>query len=422
MKDSKLYNIKYNPISSSGQEITPCLVVFPLNYPQISSLSSSESEWLYTQNKEKKLRNDKYLSCTTPKIIFDSKNKCQTNRSDYVIGIINKKTKREITFYDIDSLFPMSQKVRKITEENKGIDVEDKNIGATKLELMSNFGTAKAQKMAINMRTNIVGEENIASANAAKQILKEFAENREQISMQEEAKKNQLETMKDILPAFDLKTNDVKKIFDFNSVVDRTVLLSWNVDHITEILMNKGVGLNDPKLGLCEYAIEFLKSISKNVMKGTDQSNKIRMVLYLNELIRFYLLPKIIKEDSEKLSKKTKIEKKHIEIMLNKYTKASAEGSDRVFYVKDTILILRNVFHILAISLLINNYEAEYSTLARSMKLETKVMSGYFREMGCTLKTVVGEGKKKNKGKMSIAVLKAPLKLNTGMKNFAKRK
>ena len=181
-----------------------------------------------------------------------------------------------------------------ITEENKGIDVEDKNIGATKLELMSNFGTAKAQKMAINMKTNIVGEENIASANAAKQILKEFAENREQISMQEEAKKNQLETMKDILPAFDLKTNDVKKIFDFNSVVDRTVLLSWNVDHITEILMNKGVGLNDPKLGLCEYAIEFLKSISKNVMKGTDQSNKIRMVLYLNELIRFYLLPKII--------------------------------------------------------------------------------------------------------------------------------
>ena len=82
MKDSKLYNIKYNPISSSGQEITPCLVVFPLNYPQISSLSSSESEWLYTQNKEKKLRNDKYLSCTTPKIIFDSKNKSQTNRSD----------------------------------------------------------------------------------------------------------------------------------------------------------------------------------------------------------------------------------------------------------------------------------------------------------------------------------------------------
>ena len=418
MKDSKPYNIKYS--SSNAQETTPGLVVFPLNYPQISSLTSSETEWLYTQNKEKKLKNDKFLSCTTPKIIFESKNKSQTNRSDYVIGIINKKTKRDITFYDIDSVFPMAQKVRKIVEENKGLEVEDKNIGATKLELMSNFGTAKAQKMAINMRTNIVGEENIASANAAKQILKEFAENREQISMQEEAKKNQLETMREILPAFDLKTNDVKKIFDFNSIVDRTVLLNWNVDAITEMLKNKGVGLTDPKLGLCEYAIDYLKSISKNVIKGLDQSNKIRMALYLNELVRFYLLPKIIKDDSEKLSKKTKIEKKHIEIMLNKYTKASAEGADRVFYVKDTILVLRNVFHILAISLLLNNYQAEYGTLAKSMKLESKVMTGYFREMGCSFKTVEKEGKKNKKE--TVAILKAPLKLNTGMKNFAKRK
>ena len=159
MKDSKPYNIKYS--SSNAQETTPGLVVFPLNYPQISSLTSSETEWLYTQNKEKKLKNDKFLSCTTPKIIFESKNKSQTNRSDYVIGIINKKTKRDITFYDIDSVFPMAQKVRKIVEENKGLEVEDKNIGATKLELMSNFGTAKAQKMAINMRTNIV--ENIST-------------------------------------------------------------------------------------------------------------------------------------------------------------------------------------------------------------------------------------------------------------------
>ena len=35
---------------------------------------------------------------------------------------------------------------------------------------------------------------------------------------------------------------------------------------------------------------EILKSIVKIVMKGTDQSNKIRMALYLNELIKFYLL------------------------------------------------------------------------------------------------------------------------------------
>lgn len=426
MKDSSYMKISYENKPLTNEETNPSLVVFPLNYPNISILNNEkETQWLYGQNKEKKLKNDKSLICSTPKIIYEGRNKANSNRSEYVLGIINKKTKRTIALYDIDSLFPMNQKIRKVEENPVNMDMQDKTVGATKLELMASFGTAKAQKMALNMKTNIVGEDNIASVNAAKKILKQTAEDQTTLSLEDEAKRNQLNTMRDILPAFDLNAKEVSKIFNYNSVVDREVLLKINVDDIIACMKNKCIGLSDAKFSFCEFVIEYFTHLSKNVAKGKDMSNKIKMGVYLNDLIKFYSLPKIIKDDSAKLAKKMKMDITHVDIMLKKYAKASAEGNEKVFYVKEQVLILRNIFHILCVALLLNSYEFDFSSLARSMKLEIKVITSYFREMGCSVKSTFGEGKEtkvKKGGKATIAQLKAPLKLNTGMKNFSKRK
>ena len=89
------------------------------------------------------------------------------NRNQYVLGVLNKKTKRELDLYDIESIFNMNQKIRKI-EQNKFIkenlnnlnDQED-NLGINKNDMMAQLGTAKAKRQAISSKENIVNEDNI---------------------------------------------------------------------------------------------------------------------------------------------------------------------------------------------------------------------------------------------------------------------
>ena len=70
MKDSTYMKISYENKPLTNEETNPSLVVFPLNYPNISILNNEkETQWLYGQNKEKKLKNDKSLICSTTKII-----------------------------------------------------------------------------------------------------------------------------------------------------------------------------------------------------------------------------------------------------------------------------------------------------------------------------------------------------------------
>ena len=40
------------------------------------------------------------------------------NRNQYVLGVLNKKTKRELDLYDIESIFNMNQKIRKIEQDH----------------------------------------------------------------------------------------------------------------------------------------------------------------------------------------------------------------------------------------------------------------------------------------------------------------
>ena len=171
--------INYHEIKDPSDTINPCLAVFPLNYPSIEIINTpSITQWKLGQNRDRKLSTDKSILGINSRIIYESRNKPMQNRNQYVLGVLNKKTKRELDLYDIESIFNMNQKIRKI-EQNKFIkenlnnlnDQED-NLGINKNDMMAQLGTAKAKRQAISSQENIVHEDNISSIDIIKKVLK----------------------------------------------------------------------------------------------------------------------------------------------------------------------------------------------------------------------------------------------------------
>ena len=415
--------INYHPLKDSSDTINPCLAVFPFNYPSLEVINTpSETQWKLGQNRDRKLSSDKSILGINSRIIYESRNKPNHNRNQYVLGILNKKTKRTLDLYEIEAIFNMNQKIRKI-EQNKYIkdssnisDQED-NIGVNKNDMMAQLGTAKAKRQAISSQENIVQENNISSIDAIKEVLKQKAE--EEINNRsEEQIESQLSLFREILPKFDLTAKDVGNIFEFNSIIENEKVKEIDHKEVLKMLKKNGEGLENNKNLFCEFIYEYLKSLVPKINEGKNLSNKIKYSIFLNDLIRFYLLPKLIKEKPERLAQRFTLGEDYAKIMLNNYTKISVDGAGRNIYSKNQNLILRNIYHIICLALLLNWFEFDYTSLANSLQINPKKMMTYFREIGCTFKN----NSDKTKGKNTIVKLTAPLKLNLKQKKEPKIK
>ena len=410
----------------SSDILNPCLAVFPLNYPNISVINDpKETEWKLGQNRDRKLSTDKSILGINSHIIYESRNKPLMNRNKYILGVINKKRKREIDLYDIDEIFNINQKIRKI-EQNKyfssllkaNVDEDENNKGADKNEMMAQLGTAKAKRQAISIKENIVKESNISSINIIKEVLKKKAEEEKRNNNNEEQIQNQLALFKEILPKFDLAAKEVENIFEFNSIIENEKIKEIDHKEVLKMLKKNGEGLENNKNLFCEFIYEFLKTLVPKINAGKNLSNKIKYSIFLNDLVKFYLLPKLIKEKPEKLAERFTLGEEYVKIMLKNYTKMNIDGAGKTTYSKNQNLILKNVYHIICLSLLINWFEFDYTSLANSLMINNKKMMSYFREIGCTFKNSTD----KNKGKNCIVKLTAPLKLNLKQRNEPKIK
>ena len=423
-KPSSELNINYYPIKESSESLNPCLAVFPLNYPSLEVINSpTETQWKLGQNRDRKLSSDKSILGINSRIIYESRNKPLLNRNQYVLGVLNKKTKRDLDLYEIEAIFNMNQKIRKI-EKNKFIkesldlSEQEDNIGVNKNDMMAQLGTAKAKRQAISSQENIVQENNISSINIIKKVLKLKAEENDKNINKEELVQNQLALFKEILPTFDLDTKDVSQIFEFNSVIPNEKVK--NIDHkeVLKMLKKNGEGLEQNKNLFCDFVYQFLKSLVPKINEGKNLSNKIKYSIYINELIKFYFLPKIIKETPEKLKQKFTLDEEYIKIMLNQYTKIGNSNGGKVTYIKSQNLILKNIYHIICLALLLNYFEFDYISLANSLRIDNKKMITYFKEIGCTFRN----NEDKTRGKNTIVKLIAPLKLNLKKKKERKIK
>ena len=423
-KSSSELNINYYPIKESSETLNPCLAVFPLNYPSLEVINSpTETQWKLGQNRDRKLSSDKSILGINSRIIYESRNKPMQNRNQYILGVLNKKTKRDLDLYEIESIFNMNQKIRKI-EQNKYIkesldlSEQEDNIGVNKNDMMAQLGTAKAKRQAISSQENIVQENNISSINIIKKVLKKNVEENDKNKNKEELIKTQLSLFKEILPSFDLDTKDVSQIFEFNSVIPNEKVK--NIDHkeVLKMLKKNGEGLEQNKNLFSDFVYQFLKSLVPKINEGKNLSNKIKYSIYINELIKFYFLPKIIKEPLEKLKQRFTLDEEYINIMLNQYTKISNTNGGKITYIKSQNLTLKNIYHIICLALLINWFEFDYISLANSLRIDNKKMMTYFREIGCSFRN----NEDRTRGKNTIVKLNAPLKLNLKQKSERKIK
>ena len=426
-KNTKSEKIQINyHIKDSSDTLNPCLVVFPLNYPNISIINNpEETEWKLGQNRDRKLATDKSILGINSRIIYESRNKPTMNRNQYILGVMNKKHPREIDLYDVDAIFNINQKIRKIEQnqfvsslQKENIDEDEDNKGADKNEMMAQLGTAKAKRQAISIKENIVKESNISSINIIKEVLKQKAEEEESKNNKEQQIQNQLSLFKEILPKFDLYAKDVGNIFEFNSIIENEKVKEIDHKEVLKMLKKNGEGLENNKKLFCEFVYEFLKSLVPKINEGKNLSNKIKYSIYINDLVKFYRLPKLIREKPENLAQRFTLGEEYLKIMLNNYTTISVDGAGRTSYSKNKNLILRNIYHIICLALLLNWFEFDFTSLANSLNINIKKMATYLREIGCSFKN----SSDKNKGKNTVAKLTAPLKLNIKKKNEPKIK
>ena len=389
-----------------------------MNYPSLDVINnSSQTHWKLGQNRDRQLSTDKSILGINSRIIYESRNKPKQNRNQYVLGILNKKTKREIDLYDIDAIFNMSQKIRKIEQnkfikESMNLNEDEDNLGVNKNDMMAQLGTAKAKRQAISSQENVIQESNISSINILKEVFKKKAEENDLNNIKEEQMKNQLSLFKEILPNFDLDTKDVGQVFEFNSIIENEKVK--NIDHkeILKMLKKNGEGLEQNKNLFSDFVYDYLKSIVPKINQGKNLSNKIKYSIYVNELIKFYHLPKMIKESPEKLKQKFTLGEEYTKLMLEQYTKIGAANGGKITYIKSQNLILKNIYHILCLALLLNWFEFDFSSLANSLRIDNKKIMSYFREIGCTFKN----NEDKSKGKNTVVKFTAPLKLNLKQK------
>jgi hypothetical protein len=153
-----------------------------------------------------------------------------------------------------------------------------------------------------------------------------------------------------------------------------------------------------------------LKSLIPKVGKGKPVANKIKYAIYLDEMIKFHDMPKVIR-DSERAAKDLKLENEmeRFEWILKTFTEPAYNLGEKIKYIKTSTMILKNIFFILVLSLVINQFEFDYRSLARSLKMELKQLTQYFREIGCGFKSVKD---KKGGNPQSIVVFKAPMKFS----------
>ena len=141
-------------------------------------------------NRDRKLSSDKSILGINSYIIYESRNKPLQNRNQYVLGVLNKKTNRDIDLYDIEAIFNINQKIRKIEQnkyikDNLALNEQEDTIGVGKNDMMAQLGTTKAKRQAISSQENFVQENNISSINIIKKVLKQKAEENEKYNNKE---------------------------------------------------------------------------------------------------------------------------------------------------------------------------------------------------------------------------------------------
>jgi hypothetical protein len=168
------------------------------------------------------------------------------------------------------------------------------------------------------------------------------------------------------------------------------------------------------KFMFTDFTFSQLKRYQKYVQAGTANiPYKIKAYVFLDYMIRFHLLPKIIKASPEAISSENNIDSYFVNLLSEKFSEHSFHLEGRAKSVKTPTLQLKIIYHILILALILNKYKLDITRLAKSMKMDIKQLQIYAKEIGCKLYEAKKEKNKKGVSQPgSMVELIAPLKLN----------
>jgi hypothetical protein len=170
----------------------------------------------------------------------------------------------------------------------------------------------------------------------------------------------------------------------------------------TKPLLNifKGdINIEELRSEYLEFTVNFLKSLTKK----QEPLAKLRLGIFCDYMMKFHLQPKTIKVTPEQLAKNLGVKEFIANFLLSHFAETVPNKFDQIDYVRSNQNILKLVYHILIVAMMLYDYKLNISPLARTLKLETKKLIQYCREIGCSV------DEKKAKEDIIIASLKAPL-------------
>ena len=290
--------------------------------------------------------------------------------SRYALGLLDRSSGK-MTLTDFEGVFSMEQ-IYKPDLTKQVVDKKNVTNEELRSQLIESFGTKKTKQRFKSAKNREIDESAIAGKEKITKSIKEKTE-LDTVPMDEV-----VESQRDHLPPFNLAATEQVDIYPLSQLLSEEVMDELDIKIIVKSykkpkLIKKLIGAWD------RFSISLLDSLSP------DEPERLKAVVYLNALLRFYKKPRVISLKSEQwpelLSTTIASETVATQILQTFFQETKTKIGTK--YQRSKTHTDKLISYILVLVLSCSNFVVDPSKLAEVLKLsQTKVVT-YLRSVGC---------------------------------------
>lgn len=282
-----------------------------------------------------------------------------------MLGFYSKKTNK-LRLMKVGNTFNFTRKLK--NQLNKGASLkfdQNANYMRRKEILVQELGTKKSKKIMRQLKSKVIDEDKIQSADQIKQIIKlQAGEFKEEIK-ELEAEKFQREwnRKKTFLPDFNLSAKSASKIYNLRSIISEEDDFVLNIDRLETDRVNY-------------YVVNLMSAFDFDEIKNAEEVQK--KLLYLNYLVKAKKLRKISKP-LEEISESLEVPIVILKSIVAKFfepvqIKDKSTGAVRgVSYCKSKALDIKLICYIFILNLMVMGFKINLKPLMKVLKIEENV-------------------------------------------------
>jgi len=340
------------------------------------------------------------LTAENNRFLYQGKSQSAAKTTKYVLGFCAGNS---IKFIDVEHVFPMVQQIKKRirpddSQPEEIVPKTEETYFEKRAHLIEDFGTKKSKKKIASMMTNIVEEKNIATTKEMQKILSKKAQEIENTlhESQEEQESIEMKNKRELLPPFDASTKNVEDVYKLYDVVPKEILDSIDISQDIAIFKKPKMLVKHKDL----YQVYVLKRIiglvNEHNIDSEEFKTKLPVLLYLNYLLKLHKMPSTISRSEEKIAETYGIQLAVIGYLLRQFTDVSLGSHKDVKFTKNKRNSDKLICYILVLMLLCSpNYTLDVKEVGKALKIETKKLIVYLKEIGCRDVIELTKNKKK---------------------------